>query len=80
MDLALQRFGSDMQARANLMLKPEKLPELIKPEMAPERTFVAPAEVLPGAVPPPRTTNPYLPLVQGISSAGSTLANPALFK
>ena len=74
MDLALQRFGADMQARSNLMLRPERLPELIKPEMAPERTFVAPAKVLPGAVSPPRTVNPYLPLVQSISSAATSFA------
>ena len=73
MDLALQKYGADMQAKANLMIKPDRLPELIKPEMAPERTFVEPAKVLPGAVPPARTTNPYLPLVGSIASASRSL-------
>lgn len=73
-DLSLQKYGADMQAKANLMIKPERLPELIAPEMGPARTFVEPAEVLPGAVPPAKYTNPMLPLIGGISSGLSTLA------
>lgn len=70
-DLALQKYGADMQAKAALMIRPERLPELIKPEMGPERTFVEPAKVLPGAVPPARYTNPMLPLISGITSAAN---------
>ena len=73
-DLALQKYGADMQAKANLMIQPERLPELLKPEVGPERTFVEPAEVLPGAVPPAKYTNPMLPLIGGISSGLSTYA------
>ena len=70
-DLALQKYGADMQAKANLMIRPDRLPELIRPEMGPERTFVEPAEVLPGAVPPAKYTNPMLPLISGITSAAN---------
>tara|TARA_Y100000004_G_scaffold1098_1_gene1429 strand:+ start:50 stop:874 length:825 start_codon:yes stop_codon:yes gene_type:complete len=70
-DLALQKYGADMQAKANLMIRPERLPELLKPEMGPERTFIEPAEVLPGAVPPAKYTNPMLPLIGGITSAAN---------
>jgi len=70
-DLALQKYGADMQAKANLMIQPDRLPELIAPEMGPERTFVEPAEVLPGAVPPAKYTNPMLPLIGGITSAAN---------
>ena len=42
--------------------------------MGPERTFVEPAEVLPGAVPPAKYTNPMLPLISSISSGASTIA------
>ena len=70
-DLALQKYGADMQAKANLMIKPERLPELIKPEMGPERTFVKPAKVLPGAVPPAKYINPMTPLIGGITAAAN---------
>ena len=70
-DLALQKYGADMQAKANLMIKPDRLPELLAPEMGPERTFVEPAEVLPGAVPPAKYTNPMLPLIGGITAAAN---------
>ena len=75
-DLALQKYGADMQAKANLMIQPERLPELIAPEMGPERTFVEPAEVLPGAVPPAKYTNPLMPLIGGVTGAASILGQP----
>ena len=75
-DLALQKYGADMQAKANLMIRPERLPELIAPEMGPERTFVEPAEVLPGAVPPAKYTNPLMPLIGGVTGAASILGQP----
>jgi len=70
-DLALQKYGADMQAKANLMIRPERLPELIAPEMGPARTFVKPAKVLPGAVPPAKYTNPMLPLIGSITAAAN---------
>lgn len=72
-EVGLQKYGSDLQAAANLMIKPQALPEIFKPVMGPERTFVKPAEVLPGAVPPARYTNPLMPLIGGISSAANSL-------
>lgn len=70
-DLALQKYGADMQAKANLMIQPERLPALLAPEMGPERTFVEPAEVLPGAVPPAKYTSPMLPLISGFTAAAN---------
>ena len=72
-EVSLQKYGSDLQAAANLMIKPQALPDIIKPTMGPERTFVKPAEVLPGAVPPAQYTNPLMPLIGSISSAASGL-------
>ena len=72
-EIALQKYGSDLQAAANLMIKPQALPDIIKPTMGPERTFVKPAEVLPGAVPPAQYTNPLMPLIGSISSAANSL-------
>ena len=73
-DLSLQKYGADMQAKANLMIQPDRLPELIAPEFGPERTFVEPAEVLPGAVPPAKYTNPMMPLISSITGAAQSLA------
>ena len=73
MDTALQKYGADMQAKANLMIRPERLPSLIKPELGPERTFVEPAEVLPGAVPPVQKQSTIMPLISGISNAAGFL-------
>ena len=73
MDNALQKYGADMQAKANLMIKPERLPSLIKPELGPERTFIEPAEVLPGAVPPVQRQSTLAPLLSGISNAASII-------
>lgn len=64
MDNALQKYGADMQAKANLM---------IKPELGPERTFVEPAKVLPGAVPPVQRQSTIMPLLSGISNAAGFL-------
>ena len=67
-DVSLQRYGADMQAAANLMIEPERLPELVKPTMGPARTFVAPQVVMPEAVPPAQQTNPLMPLIGGVAS------------
>ena len=74
-EVSLQKYGSDMQAAANLMIKPQALPEIGRPTMGPERTFVAPAQVLPGAVPPAKYTNPMMPLIGGITGAAQSVAN-----
>lgn len=71
MDNALQKYGADMQAKANLMIRPERLPSLIKPELGPERTFVEPAEVLPGAVPPVQKQSTIMPLISGVMGAAN---------
>ena len=75
-DISMRKYGADMQAKANLMIRPERLPELIAPTMGPERTFVEPAEVLPGAVPPAKYTNPLMPLIGGVTGAASILGQP----
>ena len=67
-DVSLQRYGADMQAAANLMIEPERLPELVRPTMGPARTFVAPMVVMPEAVPPAQKTNPLMPLISGVAS------------
>ena len=70
----LQKYGADLQAKANLMIKPQPLPDIIKPVMGPDKTFVAPAKVLPGAVAPAQYTNPLMPLIGAVTSAAGGLA------
>ena len=36
MDIALEKYGADMQAKANLMIQPERLPSIMKPELGPD--------------------------------------------
>jgi hypothetical protein len=72
-DVSLQRYGADMQAAANLMIEPERLPELVRPTMGPARTFVAPMVVMPEAVPPAQKTNPLMPLISGVASGAMGL-------
>ena len=74
-EVSLQKYGSDLQAAANLMIKPQALPDIVKPVMGPERTFVKPAKVLPGAVPPAQRTSTLMPLIGGITSAASSIGN-----
>ena len=74
MDIALEKYGADMQAKAELMIRPEALPALIEPEMGPERTFVRPAKVLPGAVPPAIRQSTIMPLIGAVSSVANSLA------
>lgn len=79
-EVGLQKYGADLQAAANLMIKPERLPGIPEPRLGPERTFVEPAEVLPGAVPPPQYANTVMPLVSSISSAATGFVNAWDFK
>jgi hypothetical protein len=74
-DIGMQKYGADLQAAANLMIEPQALPEIVKPVMGPARTFVKPAKVLPGAVPPAQRTSTLMPLIGGISSAASSIGN-----
>ena len=74
-EVSLQRYAADMQAAANLMIRPERLPEIPVPQMGPERTFVEPAEVLPGAVPAPVYQSTLMPLIGGITSAAQSFTS-----
>lgn len=73
-EVALQRYGADLQAAANLMIEPERLPDIPQPQMGPERTFVEPAKVLAGAVPPATYSNPYLPLIGSVTAGAMGIA------
>ena len=72
-DVAIQRFAADENAKAALMLRPERAPAPLRPIMGPERTFVEPAEALPSFVPPAVQQSTMMPLISGIGSAAGSL-------
>ena len=67
--ISLQKYGADLNAAAQVMIRPQRLSYTPAPTMAPKRIFVKPMEVLPGAVPQPVQQSVWGPLVGGITSA-----------
>ena len=79
-EASLQEYAANLAAMNNLMISPERLPEIPVPLLGPERTFVEPAEVLPGAVPTPQYQSVAMPLISGILSGASGIAGAWDFK
>jgi len=73
-NIARQKYGADLQAKAALAIKPEALPYAPRPEMGPERIFVEPPETLAAFVPPPTTQSTVAPIVASFGQAAGTLA------
>jgi hypothetical protein len=72
--IGLQRYAADVQARASMMIRPERPPAVLKPEQAPERIFIKPMKVLPGAVQAPTRQSVSAPLFSGLTSAATAIA------
>ena len=72
--IGLQRYAADVQAKASMMIRPERPPEVLKPEQAPERIFIEPMKVLPGAVQAPTRQSVSAPLFSGLTSAATAIA------
>jgi len=70
--ISLQKYGADLNAAANLMIKPEALPYAPAPTMAPERIFVKPAKYKAGGVAQPVQQSVWGPLVSGVASGVSS--------
>ena len=77
-DIAISRYADDIKARYAMMIEPERLPDIPKPTMAPERIFVEPMAALPGFTPNPALQSPAGSLFQGISSAAATVGGMAM--
>jgi hypothetical protein len=58
-----------------MMIEPERLPDIPKPTMAPERIFVEPMAALPGYIPGPATQSGAGPIFQGISGAATAASS-----
>jgi hypothetical protein len=76
-DISMSRYADDIKARNAMMIEPERLPDIPKPTMAPERIFVEPMAAMPGYVPGPAMQSAAGPIFQGLSSAASTIGGIA---
>ena len=71
--IALQKYGADLQARASMMIKPEALPDIPKPEKGPDMIFVPPMKATPAYIPAAPQQSTMAPLVAGFGSAAKSL-------
>jgi hypothetical protein len=69
----LQKYAADMAAKASMMIRPEAIPDLPKPELGPDRIFVEPIKATPTYVPPAMQVSTMAPLVSGFGSAANSL-------
>lgn len=73
--ITLQKYAADMQAKASMMIRPEALPNIPRPELGPDAIFVEPMKATPTYVPPAKQVSTMAPLISGIGSAASSLAS-----
>jgi len=74
-DITMRKYGADIQAKASMMIEPEALPDIPQPTQAPERIFIEPMKVMPGAVHAPTKQSTMAPLISGFTSAAGMLAS-----
>ena len=67
--IALQKYGADLAARAEMMIRPEAIPDIPQPKQAPERIFIEPMEVTPTYIPPAVQQSTVAPLISGVTGA-----------
>ena len=72
--IAMQRYGADLAAKAQMMIRPEAIPDIPVPTQAPERIFIKPMEVTPTYIPPAVQQSTVAPIFSGISSGASALS------
>ena len=71
--IGLQRYAADVNAKAQMMIRPTRMPTAPKPTQAPERIFIEPMEVLPQAIQAPIRQSTSAPLVSGFIGAASQI-------
>ena len=77
-DIGMRRYGADMQAKASMMIQPEMLPDIPMPTQAPERIFIEPMKVMPGAVAQPVQQSTWAPLASSLASAAGQIGSAAV--
>ena len=73
--IALQKYGADLAARAEMMIRPEAIPDIPQPKQAPERIFIEPMEVTPTYIPPAVQQSTVAPLISGVTGAVGAFSN-----
>ena len=74
-DISMGKFAADARVEAARMLRPSRLPDIPAPTKPPEPTWVEPMQIIPGMAKPAATQSVAMPLIQGFSSAASSLAS-----
>jgi len=80
----LQRYSADLNAKAQMMIRPTRTPTAPLPTQAPERIFIEPMLAIPGAIQAPTMQSTSAPLVSGFISAagqiGTGIANQSNYQ
>ena len=76
-DIAMSRYADDIKARNAMMIEPERLPDIPKPTMAPERIFVEPMAAMAGYIPGPARQSAAAPLFAGFAQAAGAASQAA---
>jgi hypothetical protein len=74
-DISMRKYGADLQAKASMMIAPERLPDIPMPTQAPARIFIEPMKVMPGAVQAPVQQSVMAPLMSSVAQAGMAVAS-----
>ena len=72
--IELEKEVADLNTRASMMIKPERLPYDPQPEMPPERKFVDRMKVIPGFVPSAQQENLWSAGIKTVGTVVSTVA------
>ena len=71
-NIAMSKYGADLQARSSMMIRPEATPEMARPMQTPERMFASPMPVREAAVAKPVMQSTTAPIIGGIMGAAKT--------
>lgn len=72
--IRLDRATADLNTISGMMLFPDRLSYVPRPELPPERIFVERMKAIPGYVPPAQQQSVWAPLVQGVGSGVAQIA------
>ena len=71
--IGLQRYAADVNAKAQMMIRPTRTPTAPLPTQAPARIFIEPMQAIPGAIQAPTMQSTSAPLVSGFIGAASQI-------